>query len=208
MTKKIIISVLIVALTGLMALSGCQRQQEPESVTISSLFPLQEGNYWKYTGYGNEFADMERKVLFRENDRVQLIESNPGTTLAVIIEVSNTEMTVVYSREEFYEETNILDQESIMQQVILKEPVEVGQSWEGDFATYTIKSMTETVETEAGVFSDCVMIEISYPGGTGVSFSYYKPGLGLVLQEYVDTENDYVVSSVLNDFFVTGFSNQ
>ncbi len=184
---------------------GCSGNDTVESLTVSDLFPLQEGNYWKYNGYGNEYADFERKVLFAEDNRAQILETNPGTTMVVIYEIEDGRTKVVYSEENFFEEINILDTEAIMDQVILQEPIAVDQTWEDGVATYTILSLTEEVETDAGTFTDCVMIEVTYPGSTGMSFSFYKPGLGMVLQEYVDSENDYVISSVLSDFSVAGF---
>lgn len=203
MKKYLIIFLLVsLALTG----AGCQKKEQPVSVT--QLFPLEPGNYWKYSGYGNEFASFEKKVLFRESQRVQVVDINPGTTMAVIYEVRENEIAVIYSEPEFYQETNILQQEGNMNQVILQGPVATGTTWTTNGSTYLIEKTDATVETEAGTFTGCVQIKVSYEHGEANLFTWYKPGLGMVKQEFVATEVDFVVTSLLSDYQVAGFPDK
>ena len=73
------------------------------------------GDYWKYAGTGNEFAPFEQKVLYREDNRVQLQMVNPGTTLGMVYEFQEGQLVVVYSQEELYDEENILMRENTME---------------------------------------------------------------------------------------------
>ena len=193
-----------VALLAL-SITGCDFGKKDE-INVSQLFPFEVGNYWKYKGYGNEFADLERKVLFKEDTRVQIMEVYPGTTMAVIYEIDDQRAAVVYSEGEFYEEVNILDREDMMEQPVMAAPVKEGNSWESNGNKYTIEKLDQVVETDAGTFEGCVLVKVEYPQNTGVLFSYYKPGLGLIRQDYTDTESEETISTVLSDFQVKGYN--
>ena len=76
--KKIFI--LIVSIAILITTVACDKKTE--EINIKDLMPSEVGNYWKYTGAGNEYADFEQKVLFKENDKMQLQLINPGSSSA------------------------------------------------------------------------------------------------------------------------------
>ena len=112
--------------------------EKPQKLTIEELYPLNVGDYWKYAGTGNEFAPFEQKVLYREDNRVQLQMVNPGTTLGMVYEFQEGQLVVVYSQEELYDEENILMRENTMESVFW-EPIEVGTTWKtADNRTFEI----------------------------------------------------------------------
>ncbi|MGI6225364.1 MAG: hypothetical protein ACOYJ1_03820 [Peptococcales bacterium] len=202
--NKIVVIFLIIALSLTLTL-GCKRneknqQEEPPKVqtpkeeprkkelTVKDVYPLSQGDYWKFAGSGNEYAPFEQKVLFREGDRVQLQLATGGTVMAMIYEFKDGELVVVYSQEEFYEEKNILDTENTMSEVILKEPIEVGNTWESGDKQYKIEAIDATVDTPSGKFEDCVKVFITSEEFNYQNNVYYKPGLGLIRQEYLADE--------------------
>jgi len=201
MQKKILILFLLILVT---LISACGDNSEKE-ISPTRLVSFEEGNYWKYNGYGNEFASLERKVLYKEGNRVQIMDGNPGTTMAVIYEVSDEKVSAVYSEGEFYEETNILSFENNMDQPILVAPIKENESWESNGNKYTVISTKEIVETDAGAFEDCVLIKVEYPENPAFSNIYYKADLGMVKQEYIDEDEDFVISTVLSEYQVKGF---
>ncbi|NLT96347.1 MAG: hypothetical protein GXW85_12615 [Clostridia bacterium] len=214
MFKKIIILVLTLCLSFTL-LSGCKRetdeqqgqeppqveipQEEPE-LTVKDVYPLNEGDYWKFAGTGNEFAPFEQKVLFREGDRAQMQSATGGTVMAIIYEFKDGELRVVYSQEEFYEEVNILDRENTMEEVILKEPIQVGNTWQSGGKEYKIEALDADVETPAGRFENCVKITVNATEYNSESVVYYKPGLGLVKQEYI--ADDYHIVQELEEYSI------
>ncbi len=201
MRKKILIFILLIIAMGF---SGCGDKTEKE-ISLSRLVAFEEGNYWKYNGYGNEYASLERKVLYKEGNKVQIMDGNPGTTMVVIYEITDEKVSVVYSEGEFYEETNILSTEPNMDQPILVAPLKEGATWESNGNKYTVISMNEVVETDTGTFEECVAVKVEYPENPAYSNVYYKPDLGMIKQDYIDEEQDFRISTVLSEYQVKGF---
>ncbi|NCC81534.1 MAG: hypothetical protein EOM04_04610 [Clostridia bacterium] len=201
MKKMSLIFILLVLVT---LLSACGNNSDKE-ISLARLVALEEGNYWKYNGYGNEYASLERKVLYKEGNRVQIIDGNPGTTMVTIYEITDEKVSVVYSEGEFYEETNILSTENNMDQPILVAPVKENETWESNGNKYTIISVNESVETDAGNFEECVLVKVEYPENPAYSNIYYKADLGMVKQDYIDEELDFKVTTVLSEYQVKGY---
>ncbi|MDD4343565.1 MAG: hypothetical protein PHH19_04265 [Eubacteriales bacterium] len=201
MKKMSLIFILLVLVT---LLSACGNNSDKE-ISLARLVALEEGNYWKYNGYGNEYASLERKVLYKEGNRVQIIDGNPGTTMVTIYEITDEKVSVVYSEGEFYEETNILSTENNMDQPILVAPVKENETWESNGNKYTIISVNESVETDAGNFEECVLVKVEYPENPAYSNIYYKADLGMVKQDYIDEELGFKVTTVLSEYQVKGY---
>lgn len=218
LNKKIIV-VLLIGLLVLLAV-GCakgnddnlkeepnkktsedKKEEEKEKLlTVKDVYPLQQGNYWKYAGEGNEYAAFEQKVLFVEGNKAQLQVANGGTVMAMIYEYQDGKLVVVNSEEEFYEEENILDRENEMSQVILKEPFTVGTTWESADRKYTIEAIDAIVETPAGKFTNCIKIINTDQENSSKSYVYYKPGIGLIKQEFIG--QDFKVVAELEKYDV------
>ncbi|MFZ5943279.1 MAG: hypothetical protein ACOYVD_04165 [Bacillota bacterium] len=219
--KKLFIIVFIVVI--LIIGAGCSKgdsnipKEEPKpneqpkeehakkELTVKDVYPLNQGDYWKFAGTGNEYASFEQKVLFREGERIQIQNATGGTVMGIIYEFQGDKLVVVYSQEEFYEEENILDRENEMAEVILQEPIKVGNSWESGDKKYIIESVDTTVDTPAGQFKDCIKISVEAEEYNSKSFIYYKPGLGLIKQEFV--AQDYHIVAELEEYKVKTFNN-
>lgn len=217
--KKTVIFFTLIVVLSLVLTLGCSRNnsesqgndqnnepvEEPQKLTIEELYPLNVGDYWKYAGTGNEFAPFEQKVLYREDNRVQLQMVNPGTTLGMVYEFQEGQLVVVYSQEELYDEENILMRENTMESVILQEPIEVGTTWKtADNRTFEITDISATVETPAGKFTDCVEVVSTFEGYEAVNTMSYKPSLGLVKQVY--EEGEFKVTQELEEFKVATYN--
>lgn len=207
MKKKLGLSLLLIVL--LVSLAACGQKAEKE-IELSRLLAFEEGNYWKYNGYGNEFASLERKVLYKEGQKVQIMESTPGTTMGVVYELSDQKAIVIYSQEDFYDEAiSLLDLDSNRDQIILQAPIKEKESWNSDGIKYTVLSLKEEVDTDAGLFENCVSVKVEYPGNPDHLMIYYKPDLGMVKQEYISGETEgekYVVTTLLAEYQVKGFN--
>jgi len=182
-------------------MSSCKKEnpepaedvKEEKTLDAKDIIPLEEGNYWKYAGYGNEYAPFEQKVLFRRGGRVQLQMANGGTVMGLIYEIKEDRVQVVYSIEEFYDETDILGRENNMEKVILRSPLKEGMSWNSDNLTYVVDSLTEIVETPAGTFEECLKISVYNPSLEEKYIEvYYKPGLGMIKQIFLNEDEEIV----------------
>lgn len=213
--KKIIFILLLMVSLSLLTL-GCARNGQtdqgnnqeptPDVMTVQDLYPLSVGDYWKFAGVGNEYAPFEQKVLFREDNRIQLQIVTAGTTLGMIYEFREGQLVVVYSQEELYEEENILDSPNQMESVILQEPIEPGATWQTeDGRNFEIIATDRTVETPAGSFANSVEIRATFTDHTAIMTMYYQPGLGLIKQEYQDGE--FSVVQELEDYKMATYNN-
>lgn len=195
--NKLILSALIFSLALAVFITGCGKDKEKnigqvEDLTVQHVYPLNEGDYWKYAGKGNEYADFEQKVIFKDKERVQLQVNNGGTKVGMVYQYKDGKLMVVYSQEELYEEENLLEKENQMEEVILAEPIEVGNSWTAQGQKFEIISLKEKVVTPAGEFDDCIKITAKADESEDINNLYYKPGLGLVKQEFIVGESKIV----------------
>jgi hypothetical protein len=187
---------LLIMIGGLTSSFGCwpripeQARPTPQppakQLTAEAYFPLNPGSLWDYRGEGNEYAEYNSRVLFREGNLAQMRVDNPGTTMAFIFEVTDDSITRVYSEEGFYEERSLLGtfQEN-RREIILKRPFVEGTTWtEGD-RTFTIVETNATVTTPAGVFNNCLKIHSTFRGSDHEIFQFYAPNVGLVRSEFI-----------------------
>lgn len=222
MNRKFTIISLIFCLTMSLMFIGCQKsddkkvddkkvddkkivEKEPEKeevLTIKDVYPLNEGDYWKFAGEGNEYAGFEQKVLYREGNKVQLKVTNQGSSVGMVYEYKDGKLCVVYSREDFNDDENLLDNDNELEQVILAEPIKKGNSWESENKIFKITSLNEKVKTPAGEFENCIKIVITAEDEP-VNNIYYKPGLGLIKQEYIG--EDYSVVSSLEEYEIATY---
>lgn len=176
---------------------------EPE-LSVMDLYPMAEGNYWRYEGSGSEYADFDEKVLYAADGLYQLISENSGTVSVTVYEMTAESLNVIYSAEEFYDERNILEEASAaggVKAVLIRTPLEEGASWVSGDREYEIFSMSEEVETPAGLFAGCVLVKSHDEENTYTTEAYYCPGTGLVKQVFKSGEG-YEVSSVLAEYLV------
>ncbi|HNX28064.1 MAG TPA: hypothetical protein PKN87_01440 [Syntrophomonadaceae bacterium] len=162
--------------------------------SISDYLPLEAGSQWDYLGEGNEYASYKLKVLYREGDLAQLSRDNGGTVMALIYKIEADRILQVYSREDFYEDTNILDTPADEAEVILQAPFTVGASWEATDRTYTITATDETITVPAGVFDHCLKIVSTFPDSSHTVTEYYAPGTGMIRSEFKDGEAEVTSS--------------
>ncbi|MEW6661402.1 MAG: hypothetical protein ACOY9Y_04355 [Bacillota bacterium] len=186
---------LLIVLGCLMVSLGCLRRSPEQArpgqkapakeVAVETYLPLKQGNFWDYRGEGNEYAEYDDRVLFREGNLVQLKRANPGTTLAVIYEVKEDSITKVYTEEEFYEERNILASfKENQREIILKRPFTLGTTWTVGERTYEIIETNATVNTPAGSFKDCIKIRSTFKDSDHQIFQFYAPEVGMVKSEF------------------------
>lgn len=204
MKKQVIIIALLIAI---LSISGCQNiiagdiddktsGSINESEEVSSYFPFLEDTLLVYEGIGNEFASQSRYFEFIEGNKAQMKVMNSGTNLIRVFEVKDGKLIEVYSEGEFYHIENMMNNSSKTQEVLLKEPLEIGNSWTtGDGYIKEITGMNVSVETPYDSFE---AMEITTDFGEGrIQKDYFVKGIGGVARIYEDGETQ--IKMLLSD---------
>ena len=162
---------------------------------LSVYFPLTKGSTWRYLGDGNEYASFNRKVIFTEGNKAQVVEDNGGTVSVSVFTMNEDEIVRIFFQGEEYEEKNFLNEEPNESLIILKSPIKVGTKWGMINGTREIVDTDATVNTPIGEFKNCIKVEITYENST--VHEYFKDGIGMVKREFIS--EDTKVTSTLEE---------
>jgi spore germination protein GerM len=199
MKKLLLWIVIIIALF----LAGCKKSISIEqdkalsgeeiSITqidlISDYYPFKENIVMDYEGIGNEYAERKSFVEFVENNRAQMKIMNPGTVVVKVIEYKNGVLTEIFSEGEFYHIENMINSNSNKSSIILKEPLEVGQSWTTEEGySREITGKEEKIETPSGIY-EALEVTTEFANGA-IQKDYYAKDLGHVATIYKDDINE------------------
>jgi hypothetical protein len=196
--KKILPIVLIayvLALTGSYSRPVDPPTQEKSITDVRSYFPAEQNLTWIYEGSGNEYAAFTRKVIYREDSRVQIAQDNGGTRLGMVLQVLSEAVSVNYVREDFYTDTKLFNEAANRSEVLLKAPLKAGAVWEAGRERREVISIEESVQVPAGNYSNVVKLKVTSLEANTASenFEYYAPNVGLVLRQFI-TGSDKIES--------------
>lgn len=194
--KRNLVIILFLVLT--ITISGCSQlignsedaNELVKESTISKYFPFKENLYYDYEGIGNEFAEQEAFFEYIEGNKAQMKFTNTGTTTIKVIEVTEDTLSEIYYEAEFYHIENMIKTSNEKQEILLKEPLEVGNSW-SDLEGHkrSITGVDIDIETPYGEFK---AIEVTTEFGENTrTMKYYSKDVGLVASIYED-ENGQV----------------
>src|SRR6056297_1464879 len=177
--------------------------EEQLNYNIKAYLPLNSGMKYSYKGEGNEFASIKRKNMFIEDNYLQFTENNGGTVVVKIYKVSDQQKSEVYKQGEFYEENNLISkvkEKENINQIILKAPLKVGNSWNNNNQKREIVSLDQKVEVPAGIFYQVIKIKINYKDSTNIGYEFYAPNIGLIKTEY--RGEGFVIKSLLESLSI------
>lgn len=145
---------------------------------VSDYFPIQDNVKYVYEGMGNEFAGFTVTVDYSSGNKVQQRVDNGGTVLARVYEVTDGELTRIFSMGEVYYRENMLMQRDDAEEIMLMAPLEKGTTWPlDDGRQRTITGMSTEVRTPLGTYPT---IEVITEGPNGTTVDYYAKDIGLV----------------------------
>ena len=193
--KKIILILITVLVTACnISSSPEQNNGITESTTIEDYFPIKENTKYSYEGKGNEFATYTEFVDYVANNRIQTRTNNGGTESVKVMEIKDGELLLLYHRGETYFRYNFLEEEYNNGKILLKEPLEEGNSWDYDEnTTAKITHISKEVVTPLGNFN---AIEVTLEGEQGKTVNYYAKDMGLI--KTITSGEGYEVSSTLS----------
>jgi hypothetical protein len=198
---KKVLTLLLIA--SLFVLPGCYKRpaspppQEKAINDVRIYFPAEQSLTWIYEGSGNEYAAFTRKVIYKEDRRVQLAQDNGGTRLGMVLQVLPEAVSVNYVREEFYTDTKLFSEAANRSEILLKAPLKAGAVWETGRERREVISIDETVQVPAGTYSNVVKVKVTSLTANTASenVEYYAPNVGLVLQQFI-TGSDKIESQL------------
>lgn len=179
-------------------------KEDGQLASIEDYYPIEKNTNYVYSGEGSEYASYERYVDYTSKDgrTAQYREVNPGTTMARVVELRDGEVRRIYSRgEAYYREDYILNpilrrSEGIEREILLKEPIEVGNSWTlKDGRVRSITAIDLLVETSSG---DYEAIEVTTDGDEHVTRDYYARDVGHIKSVF-DAGDGFEVLSELEE---------
>lgn len=190
----ILILSLIVTSCNVTPSPGEPNGEVPQGLTIGDYYPILENTKYSYEGKGNEYATYTVFVDYISDNRVQHRTNNGGTESINVMEIKDGELLLLYSRGETYFRHNFLNNEYNMGQILLKEPLEEGNSWDYDEnTTAEITDLSKEIVTSQGNFE---AIEVTIEGEESKTVNYYVKDMGLV--KTIFSGEDYEVSSTLS----------
>ena len=133
-----------------------------------------------YKRQGNEYAEQKTFIEFVEGNRAQMKIMNSGTNFVKVLEYKNGELTEVFAEGEFYHIENMLNANTNSNNIVLKEPLEVGNTWSNnEGSTMEITSLDRKIETPSGTY-DALEVTTEFKDG-GRQREYYAKDIGCLL---------------------------
>lgn len=169
-------------------------QVQEEMPSIMDYYPFEANLIMDYEGEGIEYAEQTRIVEYLEGNKIQIKIINSGTTFVKVLEYNNGELKEVFGEGEFYHIENMLKANRNTDNIILKEPLEVGTSWsnsDGDIMEIT--SLNKEIETPLGLY-ETLEVTKQFKNGS-IEKNYYGRNIGFVGSIYED--GDFQVKTLL-----------
>lgn len=211
------VNLMIIIFVLLLLISGCAGNEEQGSnrseekvaagkeEEITAYFPLLEGKHYEYQGEGIEYASFVRDILYIDSPFVQVHEDNGGTVVASVYKVEEEQVSLVKREAEYYSEENLIpklkEQEELkVEEVIIKNPLEEGTTWETNGKTKEIVEIDTELEVPAGKFYDVIKIksETDEADNDMTHYHYYAKNIGLIKQR--SAGEDYEILSELESY--------
>lgn len=192
---------LSIILISMLILTACQNESVdeepnvPDALKIEDYFPLTENTKYSYEGEGNEFASYTVYIDFKTDNRIQTRTNNGGTESIRVLELKDGQLKELFFRGETYFRENFAINEYTDSKILLKEPLEEGNSWSSEEnSTTTITSISKDIVTTQGNVNT---IEVTTENSQGTTIEYYAKDKGLV--KVINKGEGYEVNSTLTN---------
>ncbi|NLY45496.1 MAG: GerMN domain-containing protein [Tissierella sp.] len=191
--KNILILILIFVLTivGCKPILGFEEVDvnvSSSELTISDYFPFTENKAFYYEGIGNEFAEQMVYFEFIEDNKAQLKIMNPATNVVRVLEYEEGQLREIYNEGEFYHIENMLGFKGEQTNIVLAEPLEVGNSWTtADGFNRSITGLDVDIETPMGSYK-ALEVTTEFDDGR-MQKQYYVRDIGMVASIFKDGDS-------------------
>lgn len=189
---KKLLGLLSIGLIVLIFFVGCtgkeieEKQIKMDILTIKDYYPFRENTIMKYIGVNNDFSQMMTFVEFMEENRLQVKVLHDNRPKLVVLEYENGELREIYSEDEFYHRENMLKSNMEKRDILLKEPLDIGNSWDTiDGYKRSITGIDVDIDLP---FGSLKALEVTTQLGEGkVQRDYYVKNIGYVGTIYLES---------------------
>lgn len=202
--KKIISYIAFICITA-SVLSGCAdpdtqspgESEVPEpvkKVSVEAYLQSEANTKYTYEGEGIEFASYVSWVDYKADGSLQLRSNNGGTEAVNVYKVEDGKLILAFVQAETYHRENMIGKKSNVDEVMLMEPLEKGNSWTlEDGAQRSITDTDASIETPSGTYT---AIEVTTINKDSKTLDYYAEGTGLVKTVFIGSDDFEVTSSL------------
>lgn len=162
-------------------------------LSIKDYFPFTENTKYEYTGEGNEYATYTVFTDYITDTRIQTRTNNGGTEIVTVLENKNGQLKVLLERAETYFREDFTNTTNNNGEVLLKEPIKVGNNWTNNDVKSSITNVDIDITIPLGTFKS---LEVTTEGKDYKIIDYYAKDIGLI--KTVNKGNGYEVSSTLS----------
>lgn len=195
--SSIIVSVAILcgcSGTKLSPKSGSSSEGGSKLYTIGDYYPFNANYKYIYEGKGMEYSSYTSWVDYINGSRIQLRINNGGTETVRVIENKDGKLRTIISKNECYYRENFTSKIPATDEVLLKEPLTKGTSWNlPDGRKRYISNVNVQVSTPSGMYK---ALEVTTEEGKNKTLDYYALNTGLVKSIFSSGGSE--ISSSLN----------
>lgn len=156
---------------------------------IAEYYPFLPDTILDYQGEGNEFAEQKTYYEFIEGNKAQVKVMNGGTNLIRILEENDGTLSEVYREGEFYHLENMIGTKGDKVNIILKEPLVVGNFWSTEEGrNREITGIDVEINTPYKLFK-ALEVTTSYENGR-TQKDYFVKGIGPVARIYKEGDTE------------------
>ncbi|MCR3956439.1 MAG: GerMN domain-containing protein, partial [Gudongella sp.] len=173
-----------------------QEQETIDKASLDDYYPFIHDSTYQYDGYGNEYAEQSIMLEYENGQRAQYRIINPGTEAVKIIERTADSIREIYLEGEFYHTENVIATAAVKNNVLVKEPIQIGNEWELENGNMReITGIDVDFQTPFGSFKT---LEVTtHLEQDRIQRDYYAKDVGLVGIVYEDGET--TIRSLLSD---------
>lgn len=162
-------------------------------------YPFLKDTLLTYEGGGSEYDRQEFYWIFTEENTGQLSISSSGTEVAQLIKHKNDKVVRTYSQEEFYYMYKLDKDKKDREEIIIKEPLQVGNSWEVEAGVRKITAVDKEVKVPSGKYK-ALEVTTKYENSDGAKkVDYYTKNLGLIKTVYQGVDKNFRIETKLEE---------
>lgn len=161
---------------------------------VSDFFTFKGNFKIYYQSQGNSYNSKTVYIDYIKDNRIQLRVVTPSTVTGQVIESDNGELKLISLRDEFYYIDDLTSYVNKEPEILLKEPIQLGNSWTlPNGRKRFISGIDIDIETPIGKFK---CLEVTTKSKNSTTIDYYALGLGPIKTIYKD--NNLVTETVID----------
>lgn len=185
---------LLIALTTVLFIS-CDNTLTHITLTANTYMPAKTNQEISLSS-NDDHGTSKVITEYIEGNKIQLRKLGKATTMVEQWEYENNGVYIIFSQEGFYEPFNSLNMASNRNELILKEPLKVGNTWNAESGNkYEITSINYPLETYAGNFDT---IEVTSTDGTIIRKNYFAQNIGIIRTTIEFQDSSFIDSQLFS----------